>query len=214
MRILLLLTLVACAHSSNQSGEHRSRERCEKLLKHSLDVEKDMASIALDDHKYQQRKLERQTAEAYEEIKKDPEFLPRCRAITNAEYDCMMRAKDPYAIEACKSQPVAKQNSEPSDVVAMPDPPAACPAANIATGNASISGTVTAGKQPRAGVLIIVQAPDVDQSVITDEQGGYKLDVPAGQYQLTFIEGDHRVTKTCVVIVAGKTTTIDASLDT
>ena len=124
---LILLAAVGCGSAATKTPtsnvKPRSVEACEKLLKHSLDTEQALATITLSDHKYQTRKIERQYAEAYEKMRKDPEFLPLCRAITDAEYNCMMNAKDPYSIDGCKTSVAKAKPSapEPSDVIPITD---------------------------------------------------------------------------------------------
>ena len=104
LALMFVLAVAGCAKASSSGPKTRSVEACERLLKHSLDTEKGVATITLDDHKYQTRKVERQYTNAYEKIRKDPEFLPLCRAITEAEYACMMRATDPYTIEGATNE--------------------------------------------------------------------------------------------------------------
>jgi hypothetical protein len=63
----------------------------------------------------------------------------------------------------------------------------------------------------RMRVSVIVDTTDNRQwLLVTDEKGFYSLkDAPAGQYALSFMMNS-TVTKQCVVVTNGNTTTIDS----
>ncbi|QCK14755.1 carboxypeptidase-like regulatory domain-containing protein [Mangrovivirga cuniculi] len=85
---------------------------------------------------------------------------------------------------------------------------------NDQTGLGYISGSVTEGSNPVAGVLVIAEAGDIAYSAITDEEGNYTIyNVAAGSYSINgWIAGYNSQTETASVTADTETTDVNVSL--
>lgn len=230
-----LSSITGCSSSAHPRKDARSRSTCEQLLRHSFQLQTNLATLALDDHGYQRRKLEAELRRQEEEIKNSPTFLESCNKLTAAEYDCMTRAPDWYTYTSCYAPEAGSATAEAQDVPtdadassspepspddvtaeAAPPPPPRCPAVtNLGSGLATITGKVR-GDDPRAtpqadlGVVLTAGGPESHGEAITDAQGRFTFSqVKPGIYEVSAMLGPTDGITRCVVVRGGSTTPVE-----
>lgn len=216
---------LACGGASHPRQGTRAREVCERLVGHSFELRYSLATLALDDHGYQRRKIEAALAEQRAQLQASPTFLSSCGELTEGELACMTDAKDWYTHEGCyrstsawaqelarAGESSARRAGQSPAVEAAPEPP--CPAlADPGTGTATLRGVVrTAKGGPEVAAVVSLELPDVESflTTITDENGRYELEgISPGRYNVV-ISGDRRqVARRCVPLRGGDQQTLD-----
>ncbi len=81
---------------------------------------------------------------------------------------------------------------------------------------ATLRGVVTdqASHEPLAGATVVVSSGDVMQTAITEDDGGFTVDVPAGSYLVTYYYGDATVERRDVRVGDAYVTELQQPIDT
>lgn len=216
----LLVGATACGGAAHPQRAARSRETCERAAAHSFELRYALASLALDDHSYQRRKIEADLAAQRHQLLQSPTFLSSCGELTERELTCMAEADDWFTHESCYSPSAAwAQENEraasrarqaarvAAETAAAPRAPEApCPPLRDAGGaTTSVRGAVRDAKGgPAIGAVISFRQPgsDADYSAIVDEDGRYAVDgIPPGHYHAV-IDG-YQVARRCAPLRGG-----------
>jgi hypothetical protein len=97
--VVLVAMVAACGGSStnqdrSSSAGGRSRAACEKLIDHGASLEIKWKVSMQEFSEPQAKAFEADMKKSFEDFKQDASFMPKCQAIAQSEFDCMMKATE------------------------------------------------------------------------------------------------------------------------
>src|SRR5262249_18314696 len=159
----------------------------------------------LDDHGYQQRKVESEADRAVARQLHDPNVMAACRRITDDGFRCLLAAEVLPEVERCpiaRTRPVADEAK----------PACGAPTA-VGDGPATIRGRIVeAGGGPLEGATVVADRSRTQVADYSHTNGAFSLTVPAGIYTLTVYYEAMTHEQSCVVVRGGSTVTIDVTM--
>lgn len=220
--VVLSSLAAACSGAAHPQRASRSRETCEQLLAHSFELEYRAATLALDDHRYQRRKIEAALEKKRQQVRESPTFLKSCNDLSDREFACMSGAGDWYTYQRCYEAPPTGAGTTVAEDRATTTAPATddapCPALeNPGTGTATVRGRVRDKPtgQPAVGVMVALLQTGVDgQTTFTDESGSYTFEgVLPARYDVVLV-GEHLpIKQRCAPIRGGGSYTFDLEIE-
>jgi hypothetical protein len=143
----VVVSAAACGGTAHPKREPaRSRATCEQLLRHSFELQEALATLALDDHRYQREQIHAALERRERELAAQPTFLDSCNALSDAEFACMSRSDNWFAYTSCYPQPKTSAGALTSAAItAEPGAAAAADAADAASAPDEHGGDVAPG---------------------------------------------------------------------